>query len=127
MATVGVIKIASEFSIAGLKKGADNAIGVLNKFQTQTSSVTAAVTGMAGVVAGAAGAYGIGALVKSSMEGIDSTARLADRLGVTTEDLSRLEYAAGQARIPAETLTGALEGLNTSLVEVARTGSGCES
>ncbi len=124
MATIGVIKIASEFNINGIKKGAASAVGALGKFKQSTASVASSVTGLAGVLTAAAGAYGISALVSSSLDAINTTRLLSERLGVTTESLSRLQYAANAAGVDSSTLEGALGKVNSSLIEVAKTGTG---
>jgi len=61
-----------------------------------------------GVAAGAAAVGGLTLLAKSSADAIDSTAKVADRLGVTTEALVGLRHGADLAGVGAEQFDGAL-------------------
>lgn len=124
MATIGVIKIAAEFATAGITKGAKTAAGALKKFEASTASVAGSVLSLKGALVGAAGAYGLTAVVRSSMEAVGSVGRLSETLGIATEDLTRLQFAANASGIDTATLDGSLAKLNQGLVEVAKTGSG---
>lgn len=64
--------------------------------QRNFMSLASTASKLSGVVAGLAGAAGFGALIKSQMQVIDSTAKTADKLGVTTEALTSLQFAVGQ-------------------------------
>lgn len=64
---------------------------------------------LAGAAIGTAVAAGLTVLTKSSMEAIDQTAKLADRLGVTTEFLTGIQHAADLSGVSFEELRGGLE------------------
>ena len=61
--------------------------------------------------------------VKGSMDAINSTRVMAERLGTSTEALSELQYAAKLSDVDNETLSSSLEKLNVKLAETA-TGAG---
>ena len=52
----------------------------------------------------AAGAAGMGLLVKKSFDAVDSLQKTADKIGTTTQSLSKLHYAAGLTGVSVETL-----------------------
>lgn len=61
--------------------------------------------------------------VSRAMERIDATRKTADRLGVTTEALSGLRYAAEGAGVEASDFDGAMEKLNSTIGKAAREGN----
>src|SRR5689334_14842297 len=60
-------------------------------------------------------------LTLGAMDHIDATTKLAQSLGVTTESLSKLQYAAGQSGVESEQLTVAL-GKMTKILGEAQAG-----
>lgn len=80
------------------------------------------VAGLAAVAIGGVAAFALTSLVRHSMEGIDATAKLSDRLGFTTESLVGLQHAAGLAGIGNEELTGGLEKMLNCLADAATKG-----
>jgi hypothetical protein len=124
MATIGVLNLLATADVTGLTKG-------IGKARTEIVSIGATVeqarSKMAGLVAGVGAALGIGSMtawVKGSMDAINSTRVLGERLGTSSEALSRLSYAAKIADVDQETLTGSLQKMEKSLAEVAMTGEG---
>jgi hypothetical protein len=95
---------------AGLKR----ASGVLNKYGVQmTLGLETVVEGIGKV---------IGALpraVKSSIDFSDTMSKAAQKVGVTTEALSRLNYAADYSDVSLEQLTGGLQKLTKNMADVA--------
>lgn len=83
MAKNARIKITAEDKT---KKAIDSA---KNNFNDLKDAATRAST----VIAGIAGAAGIGALIQKQSEFIRINSRMATQLGITTESLSRLSYA----------------------------------
>jgi len=66
----------------------------------------------------AAGIGGIGYVIKQQMAAIDSTAKLSDRLGITTEALVGLQHGAKISGVEQETLNKSLEIFSRRLGEV---------
>jgi len=78
----------------------------------------------AAVVAG--GAYGITRLVKSSIDGVAQIGHLSTRLGIATDDLMALEYAAARSDVEFGTLTASIGRLMKNLQELRKTKAGIE-
>jgi hypothetical protein len=72
-----------------------------------------------GIAAGAAGAAFAGAMVRSGLKTADSLAKVSDRLGIATEDLARLRFAAEQTGVSTETLDMALQRMTRRVAEAA--------
>src|SRR5258706_10101696 len=107
----------------------------LGSFTTTMSKGAAVVSSMTGKVGalgerlkGLAGlgtlvtGGGTAALVHGSLEAIDATGKLADRLGITTEAMVGLQHAAKLADVSNEELTGGLEKMLKNLSEAASAG-----
>lgn len=80
----------------------------------------AATVGFAAVaVAATAAATAIGMGIKHALDHADALGKSAQKAGVAVEALSRLEYAGKLADVSLESLTGGLQKLSKSMVEVA--------
>lgn len=90
------------------------------------SGVAAANKRMMGLAKGvllAAGIGGLGYLIKRTMDSIDATAKLADRIGTTTEHLTALQHAAELGGAGTQALNKSFEMMVRRLGE-ARAGIG---
>lgn len=110
-------------NINQFSSGMTAAIKPLKQLGSQVASLGGLVNPAVTAFAGLAGAAGLGALVKGQMEAIDSTAKLSDRLGISTEALTGLQHAAGLSGVDAESLTGSLEKMLNTLNDAATKGS----
>jgi len=97
----------------------------INRSRKHIRSLDMSVTGMArrlktlaGAALAVAGVGGLGYLVKRTMESIDATAKLSDRLGMATEKLIGLQHGAKIAGTNQETLNKSLEIFSRRLGEV---------
>lgn len=142
MSLIGSINILAGLDATEVASGSKTAVGQLAKVETAADKVgksldsaPASLSGglgaigagfgaLAGLAATAAGAYGLTSFVKSSMDAMNVTRGLAERLGVTSDSLSRLQYAAKLADVDSSVLAGSLEKLNIRLAEVAQEGKG---
>lgn len=106
---------------ARFNKGMKDASDSLSRFRSQVSSglgldsLLSPMTLAAGATVAAVA--GLGALVKSQMSAIDSTAKLADSLGFSTESLTGLQYAGSLAGVEGEELTMSMARLTRKLGE----------
>jgi hypothetical protein len=82
-------------------------------------SVTSAVFSMRTAIASLVGAGGIGLIVKQSISATDTLAKTAAKIGTTTEQLSRLQYAANLSGISVEQTNMALQRLVRRTAEAA--------
>ena len=76
-----------------------------------------------GFVGGLAGAASIGAMVaafKMAANSMDDMAKASQKIGVTVENLSALNYAAQQSGVSFEGLQSGLKFLNKNLVDVEK-------
>src|SRR3954468_24115653 len=94
----------------------------LTSFAGNVAGAASKVTALAGAATALIAGGSLAALVHSSMEAIDTNAKLADRLGFTTESLTGLQHAAGLAGVDSESLTGALEKMLNNLSDAATKG-----
>ena len=100
---------SAQFS-AGLKKAQTG----LGQFGSVAARSFAAVAAGATVAAGA-----MAFAVKGAIDHADALAKSAQKAGTTVEALSRLEYAAKLSDVSLESLTGGLQKLSRSMVDVA--------
>lgn len=119
-ATIGslVVRIGADISslVANSAK-ASGSLGSLDKSTKKLGNVLKALGAAAAVT-------GLGALVKESMDAIDSSAKLSRQLGGTINGLKGLQLAASDAGVDSGALKTSMEALNKKLGEAARTGAG---
>lgn len=97
----------------------DRTAAAFNSVKGRLSGLGTALTSMTGMLSMAAGAVGMGALVKSSLDAADSLAKTSDRLGIATEALAGLRYAGELAGVSAEQMDKGLGKLSAKLAEAA--------
>lgn len=97
MANVGKLNILVGASVGGLKNGLTGAAKIVSGF---SSTVAKGLGGITGLLAGA----GIVNGMQSAAEAIDKTAKAADRLGISTEELIGMQHAADLAGLSSEQL-----------------------
>jgi hypothetical protein len=91
-------------------------------FSRITSSITPLKVGLASLATAAAalaGGAGIAALTKAAADDMDQMSKLQDRLGVTTETMSKLTYAANLADVSFEELKTSLQFMLRNTAEAA--------
>lgn len=103
----------------------------LGEIKGWLSEIGGLMTGTVGKVAALGAAFGvafggkaIADWVRSSMEAITQIKTLGERVGLTSEALGKLQYAAKLSHLDGEELTNSLEKMNHKLGEVAVTGEG---
>lgn len=105
-------------SLGGIGRGLDGAAGSIKNF-------AAGFFSLQGLVGGVVAGLGVSSLVDGLSRVLDVTGELvdtADRLGVTTDALQELRFAAGQSGVGADQLDTALTKLSTKLGEFASGG-----
>lgn len=89
--------------------------------RSDISNTSSDVKQLAGGLAALAGVGGIGLLVNSQLEAIDSLAKWSDKLGTTTESLSRLQFATSQTSdITEDQLNVSLQRMTRRIAEAAK-------
>ncbi len=71
------------------------------------------------VLAGLAGAAGVGALVKNTLEATDQIGKLSTRLGIGTEALSEYKFVAEQSGVTFNTFTMGIQRMGRRVAEAA--------
>src|SRR4051812_39868206 len=112
IATLSVKLIANIISFSSSMAAATKP---LVGFASSVAGATTKIVGLAGAGAALVAGRSLVYLTKQSMDAIDTNAKLADRLGLTTEGLVGLQYAGDLAGVSGEQLTGALEKMLKSL------------
>lgn len=88
------VRIFVGANISQLEKSFLKASFIVRNFGAQVTSTVSRIGSFGAAVAGIGAGVGIASLVRSSFAAIDSTSKLADRLGITTESLVALHQAA---------------------------------
>jgi len=82
--------------------------------------VTSAIFSMKTALIGVAGVTGMGLLIKKSLDSVDSLEKTANKIGTTTQSLTKLHYAAGLTGVSVETLNMASQRFTRRLAEAAK-------
>lgn len=122
-AVIGALRVNLGIDTAAFSAGLSSAQGKLATFSKSLAPAITAVAAL-GAAAGVAGAALVGALVKNSLDSIDTQSKLAAKLGATVVGVQALDQAANLAGISAEDMAKSMGVLNARLGEAARTGSG---
>ena len=93
------------------------------KFQARIKSVTGAVFSMRGAMVAAAGAMGLGLMIKKSLDAADAIGKTSDAAGIMTSTLQELRHAADLSGVSAGTLDKAMEKFGKTVGEL-RAGTG---
>ena len=88
------------------------------------SAVTKAMFSFKASIVAAVGIGGLGLLVKKSLDGIDRISKLSRTLGIATNDLRKLELAAGLSGVELETLARGVRTLNAGMFDFVEKGTG---
>lgn len=113
-ALIGALRVSLGIDSAQFSAGLKGAQAGLAKFGKSAAIGLAAVTAGA-VAAGAA----LGVAVKGAIDHADELSKTAQKVGVATEALSRLEWAAKLSDVSLEQLSGGLTKLSKSMGDVA--------
>jgi hypothetical protein len=122
MSTIASLAVLLTTDISQFGKGLKDADGKTDAWVSKLgSSLGGAVTGIGagliGVVTAAAGAIGV--LAGAGIERIDQLGDTAQRLGITTDKLSELRYAANLTGSSAEDLDAGLQKMSSNLGDAA--------
>jgi hypothetical protein len=98
-----------------LRKGAAEAVNIAQRAKSQAEKVMAGFGGLSGVAAALSGT----ALLKSTLDDLDRTAKISSRLGASAESMQRLAMVANLAGADLETTGRALTILNRALDDPA--------
>lgn len=115
---IGSLAVRLGLNSKAFTTGMQRASEVTQRFAGSVARAGVAVAKYGAVAAGVA-ATGLAAVVKSQMSAIDSTAKTADKLGMTTEALIGLRHAAEMSGVAAGTMDMAMQRMVRRLGEAA--------
>lgn len=98
------------------RKKMDAAAKKVDRFRQGVDVAGKALIGL-GAAAGAAAVAGLVLVTKEAFKSLDSLAKVSDRLGIATEALAGLRFAAGQAGIQTSQLDMALQRMTRRVAE----------
>lgn len=113
-AVIGALRVTLGMDTAQFEATLKRSQGILNKFGVQLTLSLETVTQRIGEVVGA-----FPRAVKGAIDLADGMSKTAQKIGVTTEALSRLKYAADFSDISMESLSGGLQKLSKNMADVA--------
>ncbi len=114
---------SGERSIKKIDRASDKASRGLSTLGDRASGLRSRMRLLGGVVAGIAAGGGIALLINRSIAAADSIGKLSGAIGVGTDTLQELRYAAGLAGVSTEQLDGAMVAFSKRVGE-ARSGTG---
>ncbi len=100
---------SGERSIKKIDRASDRASRGLGTLGDRASSLRRNMRLLGGVVAGVAAGGGLALLVKRSIDAADSIAKTADAIGISTDALQELRFAADLSGVSVESLDKALK------------------
>lgn len=128
--TVNELLVKISADVDGLKKGLASAENATKKSTSEINRSIETIKASVDKTRGAFNTYAkvavasitavTGAMVKSSLDSIDAQAKFADRIGVTTEALAGLQYAAGLTGVQTNQLNLGLQRMTRRIAEAAQ-------
>lgn len=108
MATFGDLVVNLGLNAKPFTRGLGAARGSLGSFSSGITSLIPRIGSLGTALLSAAGVGGFGFMLKSSMDSMDAVAKMADTLGMATEQVTALQHAAGLAGVENEELDKAM-------------------
>ena len=119
-ATVGELVVNLVARTAKFTKGMRDSGTRVSRFTTKVGAAAKKMAMFGASMAGIASVGGLAVMIKRNLELMDSTAKLADRIGITTEALTGLRHAAELTGAGTDTLDAGLTTMAKRLGEAAR-------
>lgn len=119
MATIGNLNVKLSASSASFVSGLAKAQASLTSFGSFMSSTAGRISAFGSAALAAAAGGGLAVLVKQSMTAIATTGEMADRLGIASDALGRLQYAARSSGSSAEEMNASLRKMLLSIYDAS--------
>lgn len=120
-AEIGALRVRLAMDAGEFTKGAKEAEGTLdrlaNKFGLSANTIKLAGAAVAASMVALASSIALG--IKMSIDNADKMDELAQKLGLTVEELTRLKYASEIAGVPMESLTIAIKKMSVAMQEIS--------
>jgi hypothetical protein len=120
MVMLGNIVVGLTATTGRFQRDMNRAAGTVKSFTAGAAAGIGKVAAFGSAIMGIAGVGSLGMLMKSSMKNIDATAKLADRIGETTERLQGLRYAADITGAGSENLDKSLQKMQKTVGEASQ-------
>lgn len=119
MANIATLSVSVVAKTGAFLSGTEKVIKRVNRMERQFKSMIGTTGRLAGAFVALAGVGGMGALLKTSIATVDSLAKTADKLGITTQALTSLRHAAELSGVASNTLDMALQRMVRRVSEAA--------
>jgi len=118
---IGTVLIDVAADVSKLVDGFDKA---QRESQQRSEKIVGYAKNIGAALAGIASVSAMQSLIKDSIDAADSTGKLAQKLGTTTNEISRLEYAAGYADVGINKIDAAMSAMIRRTENFKRDGTG---
>lgn len=119
MASVGTLSIDFAASVARLETDVRKAGKSVEQVSKQIDGAATFAKSALTAMAGALGAYSLGAAIREASAAADAAAKMGDRFGLATEKMVGLQHAASLAGVSNESLGNALKSMTNNVAEAA--------
>jgi hypothetical protein len=123
LATIASLNVVLSASSVAFSRGMKQGQSALAGFKASIGTATAVLAGFGGALASIAAAKGLTTMVAGTIELVDQLGDTAAQLGITTDALTRLQYAADISGSSAEHVATAIGFLNKNLGQAAAGGA----
>ncbi len=120
MATIATLAVQLSANTARFGKGMRRGQKHLQTFRQGVVKTTMRIVKFGSALTALAGGAGLTLMVKRSFETLDALAKVSDKLGITTEGLAQLRYAAKLTGVQANTLDMAIQRMTRRISEAAQ-------
>lgn len=103
-----------------LKRGLRGAIDRVGRFSKSVARLTTKILPLTGAITALAGSVAMGALIKTQFAAIDTTDKFAQRIGVATKELTKLQFAAELTGVESQQLNVGLQRMTRRVAEAAQ-------
>lgn len=119
MASIGSLAVSITAKTKNFSRGIDRAKKKLRSFTSAIPGFNAVFSKTSALISGLA-AGGLAAFINSQSQAIDSTAKFADRIGMSTEGLVALQHAAELTGVATNSLQMGLQRMTRRIAEAAQ-------
>jgi len=120
MATIGNLSILVSANTKRFSSGIGRAGRSLKSFVGKIAKTVGKLGALGGALIAVAAGAGLGALIGKSFKTIDVLGKTSDKLGITTEDLGRLQHAAELTGVSSKNMSLGLQRMSRRIAEAAQ-------
>ena len=117
---VGGVKIDVTARVLKLEQQMARGAKAVRRFGGAARRTSQFLRRLAGVATAYIGVRAMGGVLKSTLQNIDTQKKFADRIGISSEGLGRLEHAAGLAGVQTNTLRMGMQRMTRRVAEAAQ-------